>query len=158
MDTLKKVYLAGGMKSGWQDQVKSIYFKKTSAESGPFVHPKHKLNCVFFDPRDNNTRVAQIFTNWDLFYLRQADIVFAYLEADNPSGLGLAAEIGYAKALGQTIIFVNEQTDNRYVKFVEQISDVVLDNIEEGMVCLARLIGSDHSKRDVYAGKNNLTN
>lgn len=161
MESLKKVYLAGGMKSGWQDVLYKAYFMKIVDSDVPssFNYARHHdFDCIYFDPRDNRAKDPQVFTNWDIFHLKQSDIVFAYLEQDNPSGIGLAAEIGYAKALGQTVIFVNEQSDNRYVKFVEEISDVVVNTFEEGVVILARLIGSDHSSRDVFLRDKNITN
>lgn len=161
MESLKKVYLAGGMKSGWQDVLYKAYFMKTIEKKdikSYTIIEQHEFNCIYFDPRDNHSKDPQVFTNWDIFHLKQSDIVFAYLEQDNPSGIGLAAEIGYAKALGQTVIFVNEQSDNRYVKFVEEISDVVVNTFEEGVVILARLISPEHSFRDVFLKEKNLTN
>jgi len=65
-------------------------------------------------------------------------MVFAYLEADNPSGAGLCCEVGYAMALGKTVILVNEK-DDRYIKFVESLADAVFDNLEDGIKFLQRM-------------------
>jgi len=61
------------------------------------------------------------------------------MEKDNPSGIGLSAEIGYAKALNKTIIFVNE-SESKYFKFVEELSDVVYNNLKDGVDFLAKCL------------------
>lgn len=94
-----KTYLAGGLRSGWQD--------KWIAE-----HPGEH----YFDPRELNDgsksmrRIAQIEMRW----LRECDEVYAYFERDNPSGIGLAFECGYARALGKPVTLVDE-TDNPWL-------------------------------------------
>ena len=72
------------------------------------------------------------YTEWDLFYIDKSDIVFAYMEKDNPSGFGLCLEIGYARAKGKLVIFVNE-SDNRYLSIVGAASNVVFHSLSEGI-------------------------
>lgn len=117
-----KVYLAGGMKGDWQSRV--IEYSKDEFE--------------FFNPQDHKLKKPKEYTGWDLFYLDKSDICFAYLEKDNPSGIGLSLEIGYAKALGKMIILVDEKSGldyKEYNKFgiVRNSSTVVFDNLEEGL-------------------------
>lgn len=91
LDSVPVVYLAGGFRSGWQDLVKS-----------------QVQGVIFLDPRENGSSDEAHYTRWDLAALERADIIFAYLEASNPSGANLALEIGWAAHGGKKIIFVEE--------------------------------------------------
>lgn len=122
-----KIYLAGGMKSGWQNTVIN----------------KLKDRCVCFNPQDHRLNNAKEYTIWDLHFVNQADIIFAYLEKENPSGFGLTLEIGYAKALNKTIILVDERSrfDSsfaNYFKIVSESANVVFDDFESGLDYLER--------------------
>lgn len=114
-----KIYLAGGMKTGWQDKL--------------IEHKKFEERHTFFDPRMNNTKEPREYATLDLHNIKQSDLVFAYLEKGNPSGAGLALEIGYGKGLGKTVIFVNEKRDDKYWKLVEETADVVFEKLEDGI-------------------------
>ena len=111
-----KVYLSGGMRSGWQDKV--------IAEC-PGVE--------FIDPRDHGLHSSMEYTPWDLLAVRRCDIIFAYLEKDNPSGLGLALEVGYAAGLNKTIIFVNEKIGQRYTEIIDWTADLSYGTLELGI-------------------------
>jgi nucleoside 2-deoxyribosyltransferase len=126
-----KVYLSGGMWSGWQERVISElgteYFE-------------------FYNPANHNLKEPIHYTYWDLFYAKKADIMFAYMEKDNPSGFGLALEIGYAKALGKLIILVDEKsgTDEAFknkFNIVRCSSNVVFNNLEDAIMYLDRYKG-----------------
>ena len=103
------------MRSGWQDRV----IAAASAH-------------VYIDPRQHGLDAPAQYTLWDLEGVRQCDLVFAYLEASNPSGIGLALEIGYAKALGKRIVLVDEQQDRRFA-IVRECVDVVLATLDDGL-------------------------
>lgn len=110
------------MHSGWQQEVKSMV--------GGAVE--------FFDPRTHQLPEMAGYTAWDLHYVRQCDIVFAYMESTNPSGIGLSVEIGFARALGKTIIFVDEKSAHdeafaRRLDIVRQTASVVFNNLKEGI-------------------------
>ena len=94
---MKKVYLAGGMKSGWQDALISSYGSE----------------FIFIDPRTHGFTSEVEYTAWDLAAVDSCDILFACMEHDNPSGFGMMLEIGYARALGKKIIFVELGDDSR---------------------------------------------
>lgn len=114
------VYLAGGMHSGWQDKV-----------IGAVSH-----ECI--DPRSHGLEVSDAYTAWDLSAIRVCDIVFAYMEKENPSGAGLAFEAGYAKALGKIVIFV-EDVDlkiARHFGMVRAAADVVCIDLDDGIEVL----------------------
>jgi nucleoside 2-deoxyribosyltransferase len=87
----------------------------------------------------------KLYTTWDLHGVKQCDILFGYMEEINPSGYGLAAEIGYAKAMGKTIILVDERSvvDDAFkykYAFIHNIADVVFDNLDEGMEYLGTFL------------------
>lgn len=118
-----KVYLAGGLKSGWQDKVIDLF----------------KDDFVFFNPLmhglEGNSRE---YTTWDLHFLKQSDILFGYMEKDNPSGYGLALEIGFAKASNKTIILVDERSKEdlhlaKYYSMIHESCSVVFSSLEEGL-------------------------
>lgn len=118
------VYLAGGFHSGWQDRV---------VDSMP--------SLKFFDPREHGLEAPSEYSLWDLEAIRQSDVVFAYLEATNPGGYALALEVGYARALGKHIVFVDEKSaveekGGRYLAMVRTSADVVFHSFEEGLAFL----------------------
>jgi hypothetical protein len=117
-----KIYLAGGLNSDWQSQIMNTFEEK----------------FTFFNPKKHNLDISNEYTTWDLFFVRRADIVFAYMEEKNPSGIGLSLEIGFAKALGLTIILVDEKSKKDLAfkekfKIVRESATVVYDNLKEGI-------------------------
>lgn len=116
-----KIYLAGGMKSDWRSLVKG------------------GSNHTFYDPCDHGFSDPTRYTFFDLEAVRHCDLVFAYLEEDSPSGLGLSYEMGLAKGLGKRVIFVNGQNTNKYTFLLENAVDVVLYKLIDGIELLGRL-------------------
>jgi nucleoside 2-deoxyribosyltransferase len=113
------VYLAGGMHSDWREQVK--------------MGVQHTVN--FFDPCTHGFKSEDAYTFWDIQAIRKSDIVFAYMEPDNPSGVGLAFEIGYAVALGRSVIFVDQSSEEtrKYWGMCRAASTVTTTSITEGI-------------------------
>ena len=112
-----KVYLAGGFRSGWQDAVIRL-----------------ASHHAFLDPRMHGLTEERDYTKWDLDAIKDSALVFAYLEKDNPSGAGLALEIGYAYALGKVIIFVEEpgHPHSRYFGMARQCAYRLYNDLDEG--------------------------
>lgn len=111
MDKRKRVpvvYLAGGMRSNWQDKV----IEAVGA------------TALIIDPRRHGSKEEHAYTAWDLTGVDHADIVFGFIEADNPCGAGLALEFGYAHAQGKKLIYVEEPEfpHSRYFGMVRAIS------------------------------------
>jgi nucleoside 2-deoxyribosyltransferase len=118
-----KIYLAGGLNSGWQDEVK-----------------KQCHGVQFFDPRlDSPQTHAYKFTQGDVKGLNESDIVFAYYELSNPSGLGLAFEIGYALAQGKQIIYVDEHPCIN--SLLSACAYRVFSNFDEAIIFLNKWVG-----------------
>ena len=121
------VYLAGGMRGTWQDEVKAACLK-----------------LEFSDPRNHALTEPRDFTAWDLEHIRQSDVLLGYMSEDNPSGVGLALELGYAKALGKLTILVDEKSAGdkefaRYFSIVAAAVDVRKSSLAEGITFLQSL-------------------
>jgi len=111
----KKIYLAGGFLSGWQD-----------------VARNHLEGYELLDPSIHNIKNPNDYTEWDLAAIRKSDVMLANMEATNPGGYALALEIGYAKALGKYIVLVDQIEDQKtkhYFEMVRQSSDMVFDSL-----------------------------
>lgn len=101
------VYLAGGMKSGWQDRVK-----------------KEVSGVIFIDPREHGLSSEEDYTAWDLAGVERADIVFGFMEADNPGGAGLAVEFGWGARANKALILVEQEgyAQQRYFGMVRALA------------------------------------
>lgn len=123
-DARKVIYLAGGFKSGWQAKVK---------EQLPYYE--------FLDPSHHNIQDAAEYTRWDLDAVRASDIVLGYMESTNPGGYSLALEIGFAHALGKTVLLVDEIKDpsvRRYFEMVRQCSGHVFITLAQAIEYLRK--------------------
>lgn len=91
-----KVYLSGGLKTNWQDEAIRL-LKLKNAE------------VQIFDPRtldfQDNTieEIAKIENQW----VKDTDVVLAFLEVDNLLPIGLSAELAFANALGKQNLLVD---------------------------------------------------
>ncbi|KIF59421.1 MULTISPECIES: hypothetical protein [Pseudomonas] len=119
----KKIYLAGGFRSGWQAVVKSKL-------------PGFEL----LDPSAHDIEDPVDYTRWDLAAVRDSEIVLANMEASNPGGYSLALEVGFAKALGKQIYLVDQIEDpslSRYFEMVRQCSNRVFRSLSEAIEHIA---------------------
>jgi len=117
-----KVYLAGGIGSNWQDRV---------VEAAP--------DDEYLDPRNHGLTDEKMYTQWDLAAIREADIIFAYLQADNPAGHNMAFELGFAHALGKPILFVNEsQKFERFVGMLRAVSQAYFNNFDDALAYFSK--------------------
>lgn len=117
------IYLAGGMTNLWRKTV------------------KNSVDADFADPCDHRLGTLSEYGAWDLHHVQQADIVFCYIERDNPSCLGAAVEVGYGAGNGATIILVLEPDHNHFpdekVAFLESVADVTYQTLEDGIQYLS---------------------
>jgi hypothetical protein len=116
-----KIYLAGGLHSGWQEIVAGIAPRFT-----------------FLDPRNHELTDGAQYTLWDLAAIRRSDLVFAYLEPTNPAGYSLALEVGYAKALGKPVVLVDEKSTlteetRRHTAMIHALADVTFQSLDDGL-------------------------
>ncbi|GGX19285.1 nucleoside 2-deoxyribosyltransferase domain-containing protein [Aquimarina muelleri] len=117
-----KIYLAGGFKGGWQKKV-------TKELSSDFI---------LFNPEEHKLTESEKYTAWDLFHVDKCDILLGYMTKDNPSGYGLALEIGYAKAKGKLIILIDEKSPSdslfeKYFLICKESSDVNFETLENAI-------------------------
>tara|TARA_R110002111_G_scaffold257081_1_gene325052 strand:- start:3339 stop:3731 length:393 start_codon:yes stop_codon:yes gene_type:complete len=123
-----KVYLAGGFKTDWQERVIKNFKDK---------------NITFFNPKLHNLLATEEYTLWDTHFVKECDILFAFMEKTNPSGYGLAFEVGIAKALNKTIILVDEksvenETFSRYFDIIRFSSGVSFNKLQDGIEYLKK--------------------
>lgn len=116
-----KIYLAGGMRSGWQDAL---------IAACPEVE--------FIDPRSHGLTEPAAYTAWDLDGVRRCDLLLAYMEPDNPSLYGLSLEVGYAHGLGKPVWLVGScgEARERYFGMVESVASVRLATIQQALAAL----------------------
>jgi nucleoside 2-deoxyribosyltransferase len=93
---------------------------------------------LYFDPRSHGLQSKADYTAWDLEAIRKSDCVFAFMEKGNPGGYALALEVGFAKALGKFVIFVDEKSvadpqTGRYLEMICETADVVFPNLQDGI-------------------------
>lgn len=117
-----KIYLAGGFKGGWQERIIN--------DLGD--------NFIFYNPATHNLDKPSEYTHWDLYHVDKCDILIGYMNEENPSGYGLALEIGYAKAKNKLIVLVDERSSideqfKRYFAICHESANVVLGSIEEAL-------------------------
>lgn len=122
-----KVFLSGGFSSNWQAEV----IKSTDDK------------FIFFNPREHGLEDSDFYTTWDIHYVKECDILFAYMESTNPSGYGLAFELGVAYALNKTIILIDEKSNpnesfGKYFKILYKPSGAVFNNFNAGIEYLKK--------------------
>lgn len=122
----RKIYLAGGFRSNWQ------------ALAASRLAGMYEL----LDPSAHNIQDPAEYTRWDLEAVRQCDIMLANMESSNPGGYSLALEVGFAKALGKRIFFIDQIEDpavKRYFEMVRQCCERVFPTLDEAADYLASL-------------------
>lgn len=118
------VYMAGGMHDNWRDRIRDDDLFRT------------------MDPMSHGLRDEVEYTAWDLQAIRNCDILFAVMDRSNPSGYGLMLEIGYAKALGKFVIFVEEDDDprTRYYGMARVMADYYSTDLLDAQEFLTALL------------------
>ncbi len=113
------VYLAGDTQSGWQTRVcKAIQ------------------DLQLLDPSKQDLADPKELTRWGLQAIRESDVVLAYLDKEDQNGHVLAFELGYAKALGKTILLVQEHgagEEDKYFQAVREAADFCFDSLGEAV-------------------------
>lgn len=115
----KRIYLAGGFKSGWQNIVLN-----------------ELRDFELLDPSAHNIEDPAAYTEWDLRAVRECDVILANMEESNPGGYALALEVGYAKALGKHVVFIDQLSDSsrkRHFEMIRQASDRVFTNLADAL-------------------------
>lgn len=128
-----RVYLAGGMHSGWQEIVKDYFMK----------NPVPGIDLIFLDPCTHGLTDETAYTIWDINAVAQSNWIFAYMEESNPSGAGMSLELGYALGLDKNIIFVDETKGTIRETFFgmhRTVASVTVETLQEGINALRELL------------------
>lgn len=108
-----KVYLSGGFKTGWQEEVTAEILR---------LRP----DVDIADPREHKMHDPAHYTKWNMKNIADCDLLFAYMEHDNPGIANVAFEIGYAVALGKVVVLINEK-GQRFAEMMHQGADTYGD-------------------------------
>jgi len=104
------------------------------------VVSQHFPGWTLLDPRECKSKDPAVYTEWDLDHIDKAWGVLAYMDSDNPSGLGMMFEVGYACASDKFIAFVDAMRDDdprrKYFDMLRVRANVVAPTIEQ----MARLV------------------
>lgn len=121
------IYLAGGFKSDWANDVKKC------SDRFQWINPKEKE----FKNGERIIMDVNEYGRWDLHFIKQCDICFIYVERSNTSCIGLSVEAGFAKGLGKTVILVlepnHETIKDCYLSFITQVADIVFEDLKSGI-------------------------
>lgn len=121
-----KIYLAGGLRDPWRKMVK--------------VNASYP-DVKYLDPNEHERNIPSQYTNIDLHMIDSSDLVFGYLEEENPGGYNTIFELGYAIGKGIPIIFINEKSDwDKYVGMIKESSLFYTNWFEEGIGFLNRYL------------------
>lgn len=122
-----KIYLSGGMRSGWQNRVKNAL-----GERHQYADPREKGETPEWTWRE--------YGAWDFMHIDQCDLMLAYMERGNPSGYGLCAEVGYAAGKGIPVVLVIEpgHPQENYMNIVRSVANIVLDNLDDAIGLLQK--------------------
>lgn len=121
------IYLAGGFKSDWANDIKKC------SDKFQWINPKEKE----FKNGERIIMDVNEYGRWDLHFIKQCDICFIYIERSNTSCIGLSVEAGFAKGLGKTVILIlepnHETIKDCYLSFITQVADIVFEDLESGI-------------------------
>ena len=117
-----KIYLAGGFKGGWHQEV-----IRTLGD-----------DFLCFNPQTHKLDDAEKYTAWDLYHVDKCDILLGYMTEDNPSGYGLALEIGYAKAQQKLILLIDKRSPKdegfkRYFSICHQSANIIFNDLDDAI-------------------------
>ena len=99
----------------------------------------------FIDPRQNGQPDPIRYTPWDLFGVKQSDIVLCYIEFDNPSGVGSCLEAGYGLGLNKHVVTVIEPQGRKYWDIVRVAASVDFPTLQEAIDYIRSLTPSSRA-------------
>lgn len=124
-----KIFLSGGTHGNWHDVVKGRF-----------------TGHIFFDPRSLSHLDMETIARTERQWLDECDVLFFYLEADNPSGLGSAFEVGYCVANSRPVVFVDEKR-NTHTEWLGIHCDRTAHSLDDGIDILREFIASHTQAR-----------
>lgn len=97
----------------------------------------------FHNPREHGLEDPKNYTRWDLGMISRSDVVLAYMDSLNPSGIGLALEVGFARGMGIPVVLVVEKgvINQKHWEIVKQASDFFFEDLSDAVVFLRGHLG-----------------
>lgn len=117
-----RIYLAGGLQTDWQEEATRLL-----TQMDPEIN--------IFDPRILKSRnlpieeIADVEREW----IRDAHIILAFLEEDNPLPMGLCAELGFSNALGKQTLLVDEYNNEKSKWLAQFTQSRVYTSLEDAI-------------------------
>lgn len=124
-----RVYFAGGMISNWQDKVATELMSLKKNQTLELIDPRYYSN-------QNDS--AQTFVTEDLDFVRDSDVIFAFMEESNPTGYGMVWEMAVAREHKIPIIVVWEKEKQEPFVFTNAL--YLTTSLDDGIKYLKRYI------------------
>ena len=126
------VYLAGDIAK--EDRWRSRVIKACEGFDVIFVSPVDTADYKYYSMKKCN-EANRVFLYCDYKKIDISDVVFAYMRHSKSRHSGTSAEIGYAKAKGRLILYINDmnKTERYLYEFVERTADEVFDTLPQGI-------------------------
>lgn len=139
-----RIHLVGGANeyNQWRRKVVQAFPEGRYPEV-EFTDP---FSCNPYLPPPPLNETAWAYTPRDLFLCRETDILFAYIDQDNPGLIGTVAEIAYTVGYGNgtyTILVLernNHYIKDRYLDFIRPMVDIDFEHLEDGIAHLKTVV------------------
>jgi len=127
-----KIYLAGDIskEDRWRPKVIKALEGLPVEWLSPLDNLEYRYN--YFKRRDIEN---EGFLFADYMKIDRADIIFAYLRRCDSRHSGTSAEIGYARAKGKFIIYINDmpKTEAYLYEFIQRTADIAFTKLRDGI-------------------------
>ena len=127
-----KIYLAGGLVSGWQNRV---------IDAVPEAEYFNPLKVYREAKQEGRRETPAQYVKRDVDWIRACDIVFCYQEKDLPETCNCSWEMGFGQALDKRVIYVNERVrPERYASMVSETCQFYTTDFQHGLDYLIALV------------------
>jgi len=143
---MKRVYLSGGFVTDWQEEVKDYLTRVTGV-----IKVAYSPKDFEFEGAARSMVGADIYAPLDKIAIQEADIVFGYLECDNPTPINIVGELCYGKGLGKVTVLVDEWSGvkelptgpwfkDHYLHMIREWADFVESDFGRALEILGHLV------------------
>ena len=124
-------YLAGDLS---EDRWRLKVVKACEGLSVEFLSPIDGIDYRYSVMKKANES-SRVFLHADYKKIDLADVVFAYIRSCKSRHSGTSAEIGYARARGKLVLYVNDmkKTERYLYEFIERTANEVFDTLSRGI-------------------------
>jgi len=127
-----KIYLAGDIAK--EDRWRPKVMKALEGLPVEWLSPIDQIDYGYYRLKKEHEE-NKVFLFADYMKIDRADIVFAYLRRCDSRHSGTSAEIGYARAKGKFIIYINDmpKTEAYLYEFVQRTADIAFTKLRDGI-------------------------